>query len=309
MPGTFIVSLDCEGMWGMADQPREERSHATREGLRTIYAELLDLFKEFEVPTTFAFVGMFVLTPEEREHFEPMLGSLHYRGSDWLTKFKEERDCSQLDGWFCPESLDMVKEHPMHEVGSHGFTHIPFDGPDTPDEVYSQEFRFIEELGKMKDVNFRTLIFPRNRLGHLDKLSAAGIEGYRELLEQKGGAGGRLLREFYVAEKSQAKGSASGPLVKIPAGYFLNWRAGARRHVPQAITRMRWCSILDDAARTNGVAHVWSHPHNFLSAPSTMDSFRFILQKAADLRDQGKLIVQTQAQYTQAIRSEHLSPK
>lgn len=111
----------------------------------------------------------------------------------------------------------------------------------------------------------------------------------------------RLLRECNIFEKSQNPLPAGNSAIPIPAGYFLNWRSGARGYIPDALTQMRWDSILNDACENNGVAHLWSHPHNFISAPSTLNSLEGILKKVVALRDKGKLKVELQEQYIQNI--------
>jgi hypothetical protein len=306
MAGKFIISLDCEGMWGMADQPLPSRQFVTQKSLALAYQKLIDLLAAYEIPATFAFVGMFVLTENERQHFEPKLGELPYRGSDWLTNFKNERAAGTLDGWFFPESLEMVKSAKIHEIGTHGFTHIPFDGPDTPAMLYEQELSLVSELGRMKEVAFNTIVFPRNRLGHLDLIHDSGVKGYRELLKA-GGPALRLIRELHIREKSQSPQNFSTSPVPIPSGHFLNWRHGGRKRIPKAVTIARWNSILAHAAKRNGVAHLWTHPHNFISAPSTLTVFEKILQRVAKLRDSHGLTIQTQQDYVteQLARATH----
>jgi len=56
------------------------------------------------------------------------------------------------------------------------------------------------------------------------------------------------------------------------------------------------------AVRHGQVAHILTHPYNFISAPQTLDVFRNILAQAARLRDAVKLQVQTQAAYVQTQR-------
>ena len=301
MSSDFIISLDCEGMWGMADRPYDQRSFVTREGLTKIYKDLLKMFAVYEIPTTFAFVGMFVLSDQEREEFEPQLGEMLYRGQDWLTQFRAEREASWFDDWFCPEAFEAVQNDGRHEIGTHGFTHIPFDGPDTPTDLYEREWELVKKLGRKRGVDFKTLIYPRNRVGHVELLPQAGISGYRDLLVQKGPVA-RVIQEFNIFEKCQPHEPKSAGTQLIPAGYFWNWRHGARAFVPSSVTRLRWKTILKSAAETDGVAHLWSHPHNFISGPSGLDGFEEVLKHAAKLRDQGKMSIKTQEQYIDSLK-------
>jgi|SaaInlV_120m_DNA_3_1039746.scaffolds.fasta_scaffold07595_1 peptidoglycan/xylan/chitin deacetylase (PgdA/CDA1 family) len=307
MTGRFIISLDCEGHWGMADKPRVARSYVTHEALMHAYEALLALFEEFEMAATFAFVGMFTLTNVERDRFAPQLGDLPYRGESWLKHYHAEMAAGQEDGWFCPEAFEAVRAAPQHEIASHGFSHIPFDGPDTPPEVLRHEFEMAQAIAKTKGVDMETFIFSRNQIGALAALGETGFTGYRAALGSSGGRFGapalRLAREMYVLDRAQPDVLvASDGMVTIPPGYFLNWRHGIRGMIPPALIVARWRHILRSAARHGQVAHIWTHPHNFISAPQTLDMFRNILAQAAQLRDAGKLQLQTQAAYVQTQR-------
>ena len=285
----------------MADKPRTSRALITRDALAGVYRDLLQLLAEFEMPATFAFVGMFTLTEQERVRYDAELGDWSYRGTAWTKNYRNEANARELDGWFCPEAFEMVRDHGEHEIGSHGFSHIPFDGPDTPAEALAREFHLAQEIAKTKSVTLKTFVFPRNRVGQLAAMRNAGFIGYRDALAQKGGPALRLLREAHVLDTCQTHGRLSDGMVSIPSGYFLNWRSGLRAKVPAIVTLNRWRSILTSATRTGGVAHIWSHPHNFITAPSTLDCFRRILQEAARLRNLGHLVIKTQAQYAEEL--------
>ena len=71
--------------------------------------------------------------------------------------------------------------------------------------------------------------------------------------------------------------------------------------MPRAVTVRRWKTLLDRAADTGGVAHLWFHPHNFITAPSTRRTLDDILAHAARLRDAGRLEIVTQEQYCEAL--------
>lgn len=182
MAGTFILSLDCEGMWGMADKPHDQRNYITHRGLIENYQTLVDLFNKYDIPVTFAFVGMFIVTEQEREYFEPKLDDIPYNGQDWMAHYRQERDNGQMDGWFCPEALEIVNQAGIHEIATHGFTHIPFDQSNDFQHIYEREMQLIKELGEMKGVEFKTMVYPRNQIGHVDQLKTANILAYRTLL-------------------------------------------------------------------------------------------------------------------------------
>ena len=60
MAGTFILSLDCEGKWGVADH-LDAGIHAalTDAALRRTYGEIVEALDRREIPATFAVVDFF----------------------------------------------------------------------------------------------------------------------------------------------------------------------------------------------------------------------------------------------------------
>ena len=111
------------------------------------------------------------------------------------------------------------------------------------------------------------------------------------------GAWGNLIRELNV---QNAEPSRSG-LVSIPGGYFLNWKRGFRRLVPEAATLLRWRSILNDAVANDRVALLYLYPHNLISGPRTLELFCGVLRIASKLRESKGLKITTQADYCDLV--------
>ena len=66
MPGIFILSLDCEGKWGIADQLNEShREFLSDARLRVAYASVVALLDQFGLSATFAFTSLFTLPPNQ----------------------------------------------------------------------------------------------------------------------------------------------------------------------------------------------------------------------------------------------------
>jgi peptidoglycan/xylan/chitin deacetylase (PgdA/CDA1 family) len=301
MSGTFIISFDCEGKWGMADglRPYHHRLLTDR-ALAEVYDRLVGLLARYDVPATFAFVMAFTLDPSERRDFADQL---ERRGRDdpWMSHYWNHVAAGRTQGWFQPHALDAVKSNGRHEIACHSFCHRPMgDASLSPDDA-REELAAAARVAERKGVAPITFIFPRNEVGNLRALRSAGYFGYREKLRRPVGLSGRVARlseEFNVRPAVQrcAPPDSLG-LVPIPAGYFFNWRFGARRFVPAAVTYARWKNLLDRTAAQGGVAHLWLHPHNLISAPKTAESLERVLGYAARLRDRGALAVQTQEGY------------
>lgn len=295
MTGTMIISLDCEGKWGMADHIGPEHNFITEQSLTIAYQDLAQMFGKFDIKATFAFVSAFVLNQSQREAFDYYLQDVNYRGDNWLRCFRAAETNGNLEGWFCPQALDIAAEA-GHEIASHGFSHLPFDDPAVDISLIQRELEGVQRLAAEKGVALTTFIFPRNTVNHIDILRSAGFLGYRNRLHRSGRLAS-LAGEFNVNGRSQKETQLPDSPFSIEPGYFFNWRAGLRKIVPPSITLYRWKSILDDAVSTGNIAHLWLHPHNLISAPSTADVLASVLAYAAKLRDSGKLVIKTQHQH------------
>jgi hypothetical protein len=296
--GTFILSLDCEGLWGMADRPQVYEGTITAERLRWAYRTVLEILDRHDIPATFALVGLFSSDREVFEELRPQLQeSTPHRA--WLAPALAAIDDGSSDGWFLPETVEWIQAAGRHEIASHGLTHLPFDGK----AVTSIEQRF--ELQGMKtwsdrhDVALETLVFPRNGIAGEQLLPDYGILAFRDGHRGHPGASGRianLARELNIRQRSEQRPADSVP-IRIPAGFFLNWRHGARRIVPCSITRRRFRSILGDASTSGRVAHLWLHPHNLITGSHQVSLLDQALGDVRGFADRGMLELKTQAHY------------
>ena len=199
-------------------------------------------------------------------------------------------DC---DGWNGEWLRPMLGAE--HEWASHGITHTPYDQMSADDVLF--EHSLVESTAG------QTVVFPRNRVDHIDTLDQLGIVGYRTFAQR--GKIARLLGEFNIVERSE-RDLARTParMIAIPAGHFVNWKSGARKIVPVAMSRQRAANMLDHAAKTGGVVHFWTHPENIASAPATLDVLTAIVEEVSVRVRRGDIIVQTQIDYVQSQQSE-----
>jgi len=84
---------------------------------------------------------------------------------------------------------------------------------------------------------------------------------------------------------------------------MLNWRSGARRALPASWTARSWRETLDAAVRNGRVAHLWSHPHNFVTGEGMFELLEAILKDAAPRVRSGELWNPTMREYAKAALS------
>lgn len=298
-PASFIMSLDCEGKWGMADQLRPYHDALTDDALLAAYEKLLQLLKRYDIAATFAFVMAFALTKDERSHVDHILKRHPGREDAWLEPYWKALEGGREKGWHQPEAFELVRAAEAHEIACHSFCHRPL-GEQTARDVAVAELRAAGEVARLKGVQLSTFVFPRNEVGNLPVLKQFGFLGYRERLRRPSGLIGRtmsLAAELDTRPARQQSPRSSDGLVAIPSGYFFNWRFGARRLVPPAVTVARWRNLLRGSRSGGDVVHLWLHPHNLITGPGTADVLDRVLAEVAEARLRGEIQVETQDAY------------
>lgn len=187
MGAMFIISFDCEGKWGIADHLQAlDRVLLTNHNLNRAYVKIIDLLNRYKINATFAFVGAFTMSIDEyythREWFENASSTIQ----NWLQYFKRETQSGNFDGWFNPEPIMMVSQEGSHEIGGHGFSHIPLGESFISKADFIAEMDLFKKVPYFKDRERMTFIYPRNDVGYIDELRQAGFIGYRDALYYSG---------------------------------------------------------------------------------------------------------------------------
>lgn len=296
--GAFTLSLDCEGLWGMADQPKLLASGAINaRSLETAYKTISMILDRSGIRATAAFVSAFASPKDAVQECLPLLDQLNVFQPGWFAHVLPilQRGHS-LDGWEGHVLWRQLADA-GHEMAWHGATHMPLLDTTHPDAV-DLELQLAKRLFLALEHAPTSVVFPRNQVGHLDSLRKAGFDTYRA---SAGGGGlkrvGSVLREWNVWDK----GVDSKPQIKdgwcvTPAGFFLNWPAGIRSVIPVGATVSRWRSILRSAVAHGGYVHMWFHPHNLITAPAMHETFAQIMHEVGSLVRSGDLLNPTMAE-------------
>lgn len=300
MVARFILSLDCEGKWGVADcLNTSHRRDLADEPLKRAYNDILRLLDQHGIPATFAFAGLFSQSADQFAKLHSQVETLADDAADYLQPALRDIDATQGSGWHGAHLLDSVATaNAGHEIALHGVTHVPWTG--MSNARAEAEMRLFQQLeGPIR--NSRTFVYPRNLVAHPELLGRSGLVGYRAAPANRSRAAS-LASEFNVFARPQLAAQTDG-LIQIPGGYFFNWRSGPRRLVPPAVTRLRGQRLLERAARSGGVVHYWLHPENIATGPSTLKLLRDLIEDVARQRDAGKCVVMTQLDYCHWVRT------
>jgi peptidoglycan/xylan/chitin deacetylase (PgdA/CDA1 family) len=303
--GVFILSLDCEGKWGVADCITEHYEKClTTENKKKAYHRILSILRGHDIAATFAFVTALTLSQKEFKKNRDIFFEVPESYRPWLSKFYKDVEQNNYEGWFCPEVFEMVAKEDTHEIASHGCFHLPMSEKELSEK--DADYSFVAAKKLASGQRPKTFVYPRNQVGFVSLLEKHGYVGYRAGIEQKRGPIKNIkgiVSEYNVlqgAQKNQAR--IVHNTAEIPSGYFLNWPSGVRKYVPASVTYRRWERILEDAVENQKIAHMWFHPHNFTDGPGMADNFEKIIRKVAEYRDKRGLRVMTMKEYCDALR-------
>lgn len=319
--GYFLFSLDTELATGHYDcfQPKTFSPDGSRE--RWAINRLLDILDEFHITATWAVVGH--LFYEHCEHCE----RCPFREWDGDSPAFEMVYDSAHPLWYGADVVDtLLARGSRHELAFHGYTHRVFD----ESQMTAEEARFeIQEwlrLASRKGIVPKTVIFPRNLVGHLDLFKEAGFICFRgekvmhpiyyvPLL-------GKILNridlklQFFAPQAYDPSLDATGMvnlhesqwLFRIDrrienildAGHFHNFRI---RHMAKAV---------EHAGRYRRVIHIWAHPYEFRTNQD-FEKLRFLFGHVANQVDSGRLRSVSMAELAETVLkqgdSEHEEPR
>ncbi len=201
-----------------------------------------------------------------------------------------------------PKVFNWIAKRQEHEIASHGFSHLPLGESEVTQSEFCQEMELIGQVEKLKKIEFKTFIYPRNLVGYVDQLRDYGFIGYRENLKRKYDNPllkniCTLLGEFDLNPIPQSHPESEVP-IQIPAGYFLNWRYRLRKTIPLEVTYKRWTNLISRAIRQNKVVHLWTHPNNFIDGENMYFLLDKILQFVGQAQKRGEIDVLTQSEYS-----------
>lgn len=297
--GYFIFSLDTELSVGFFDLDRERRAIFSQDGQRerNSIRAVLGLCEKFGVAATWAIVGHIFF-----EHCEycarcPI--------QEWKGKYLsyEEAYGTSHPLWYGADIIGEILANPQpKEIGFHGYTHRVF----TESRMDAAEAQFeIDEWKRLAARHHLTgtaVVFPRNAIGHLDLIKAAGFTSYRghdriprlyELVP--------LLESFdHILSLSRlplynADASAIDPhgMVCLPGSQHLFNYNRSMETVLDGLNlhKLRLKRIfrgIKKAAEEGKIVHLWAHPWEFRTEKD-LEKLEAILSFAAEQIQRGNL--------------------
>lgn len=277
MAGRFVISLDFEMFWGVAQSRTLMEYRRNVEGEWMAIPAILDLFERYRIKATWATVGMLMCRNYEhwREMHAALRPSYQRQGCSTYCLDKVVRDYPHL--FFGRSLVERIVSVPGQELGCHSFSHFYCAEPGVTLEQFAADLVSAKAVGKDLGLKYCSFVFPRNQVvpDYLPELVKAGFVVYR------GNSAHRLYDVGNVAEAGIFRRSLrlvdsylplSGPrverlhtsngLVNCPSSFFLRpWSASQAPLEPLRLWRLKHTMVA--AAQSGGVFHLWWHPHNF----------------------------------------------
>ena len=190
---TIVADLELGWAWRYArcPNPLALAYQKSANGRRNV-AAVLDLCDAYNVPISWAIVGHLFLDGCQRTgglaHAE-LPRVRYFTNERWQYQTGDWFDCDpgltgddngQWPVWYAPDLVRAILNRTTrHEIGSHSFSHIPFEHAACPEEVATSELRLCREIAAGWGLELRSFVYPGNFQGHRSCLLAAGFTSYR----------------------------------------------------------------------------------------------------------------------------------
>ncbi len=270
----LIISIDAELAWGSHNLKTlfKERISSSRSS----WIKILDLFDRYEIPATWAIVGHLFLNRCDGVH------KGHSAGKDWF-----HRDpggvIDENPNWFGIDLINQILEAEMnHEIGCHSFSHVEFDSAKR--DVVESELQHCLEAAKKMNVDLKSFVFPKNKIGYQNLLKKYGFTCYRGLkppswydkisLQRRGVITENIRKgsKFLDFTVIRTKPIIVNPiidefgLINIPASLkVFSFEGKAREISDKLFGDPVWFKIkkgINFITKNKGILHLWFHPND-----------------------------------------------
>ncbi len=277
----LVLSLDFELFWGVTESKTLASYGANIAGVWQALPAMLKLFKKYDVHATWATVGM--LMCRDFRHWSDLRPAIlpTYNRNACLTYAFSSLAKEHPKLFFAPNLVEQILATDGQELGSHSYSHF-YCG-----EVNATLDQFTADIECMKAVFSEyghkpiSFVFPRNQIvdDFLQVLLNAEFKSYRgnqsHVLYRQGQLANipfkNVVRVVKFADaylpftgnhiSALPNPAVAGRLMNIPASMFL--RPVSKHALLNAMHLHRVKSGMLNAAKTQGVFHLWWHPHNF----------------------------------------------
>ena len=281
--GKFIISLDFELTWGVIGAKDLVQYQPNLEGVQRVIPELLNMFRLYEVHATFSTVGfLFFKNKDELLKNIPAKQPMYERKDlrqygEYMNNMADDAKTRLLH--FAPHLIELIKQTPGQEIGSHTFSHYYcLEAGQTIDEFIA-DLEAAQKNAERNSLKLESLVFPKNQYNekYVEAAAAHGIKVYRGNPPSSYHQLRSLENENYVRKAQRLADaflnisghncytdefiSRSYPY-NIPASRLLRPYSPLLK-ILDGLKLKRIKSGMLHAAKSGETYHLWWHPHNF----------------------------------------------
>ncbi len=293
--GYLVISLDFELLWGVFDKVNHREKETYFKNTREIIPEILNLFTEYEIHSTWATVGMlFNSSWKEWQDNVPEVLPIYQNNN--LSPYQFIKSVKSEEVEFCCFARDLIQQvnaTPNQEIATHTYSHYYcLEKGQTLSSFEADLRKAINVAGKM-GIELKSLVFPRNQFNE-DYLSVCYKLGIENVRSNPTDWYWRDTHESSLSKKIFRTGDAyigkynksynlndielpdNSPIAQ-KASRFLRPFSGIKALDKLKVQRIK--SEMTFAARNKQVYHLWWHPHNFGNFPEkSLSDLKILLE-------------------------------
>lgn len=277
--GTLLVSLDFELFWGVQDCHTYDDYGQNVLGGRKAVPRLLEIFKKHNIHCSWATVGMmFAENKQELIDYSPSEALRPHYENTVLSPYRILDDIGDNEAeepYFYGKSLiDLIAKYPNQEIASHTYSHYYARENGQNLEEFNADITSAKKIGKAKNYDVKTLVFPRNQSnGNYEKsMLENGYVAYRgEEQDWIHKIPVNIIKRMFRLADSYINltGSAAYDKSDFAKGELHNFR-GSRflrpyNHTLRLFENLKLRRVkgqMKSAAKHGKIMHLWWHPHN-----------------------------------------------
>lgn len=298
--GIFCISLDFEKYWGLHDVVDWKTKEEQLKSVESVVERLLSTFEKYGIHASWATVGL-LMDPEPQTPVNYRLGYTNAAYSPFpLDQSKYNGIPKEIIS--ASKEVELIKQTEGQELCSHTYSHYYCLEEGQYEEQFKWDLKASNELADKHNVNFRSIVFPRNQINtdYLKLCAESGIQTFRgnqpnnlwsnspyakESLSKKGK---RFLDAYYKISNTQEFGledlEVKHGMINIPASRFFRPSSGKSVLENRKVKRIK--EEMERAAKNKKIYHLWWHPHNFASRTDQhFEQLEAILSHFSQLRD------------------------
>ena len=287
--GIFCISLDFELHWGGVEKRSLPQYDQYFLNTREVIPQVLELFTQFNIHTTWATVGMLfhnsaASLKDNAPQIKPSYSNEILSTYNYIDKHPLGNSEIEDPFHFAPSLIELILSTPNQELASHTFSHYYCNEPGQTASQFREDLKAAQRVAQNFGVVLKSLVFPRNQFRD-EYLKICFEEGISSVRSNPTDWFWNINNDAIdtLPKKLWRTADAYLPLsktcfslkdinlnkdfpVSIPASRFLR-PYSSKEYFLHHLKINRICTEMELAAKENKVYHLWWHPHNFGGNP------------------------------------------